>query len=211
MQVCEWHLCDESTNTKFCSRKCKSKYYVAKRRRSAQNTAVVYKGKKCLVCGYQGPSLVYDFHHLNPDEKNHDVNSMWTKSWNLLKEELDKCVMLCPICHRLHHGGLLDLSPHLPKNPSPEEGSMMVQNDGANLPSVLRTPERIHNCKTCGTPTAGCGERCRPCAAKLSPTRICWPSIEEIRERLSRQSFEELARDLGVSSNSIRKRLKNHG
>jgi len=39
-------------------------------------------------------------------------------------------------------------------------------------------------------------------------TKINWPSKEKLQELLDKNSFEEAARFLGVSSNAIRKRLK---
>lgn len=213
MQKCGWHSCNTETESKFCSRQCKSKHYVARRRSKAQDVAHTYKGGKCLVCEYQGPSLVYDFHHLDPNEKEHSLSSMWTKSWDRLREELDKCVMLCPICHRLHHGGLLDLTTHISKNPSPEEGLLLVQNSGFTLPSARKTSKATYKCGTCGSPTAGYSNICSPCAAKVrpNPTKIKWPPVDQIRDELALKSFEAVARDLGVSSNAIRKRLKTHG
>lgn len=211
MQACDWHLCHKETESRFCSRQCKSKHYVARRRSKSQSVAHIYKGGKCLVCEYQGPSLVYDFHHLDSNEKDHSVSSMWTKSWDRLREELDKCVMLCPICHRLHHGGLLDLTTHISKNPSPEEGLLLVKKSGITLPSVRKTSKVTSKCEICGVLTAGYSNNCKSCAARLSPTKIEWPPVEELRDRLTRTSFEGLARDLGVSSNAVRKRLKTYG
>lgn len=68
---------------------------------SNKQKAVEYKGGKCLDCGGIFPNYVYDFHHLDPNEKDHS----WSLgcSWRKVKEELDKCVMLCANCHRVRH------------------------------------------------------------------------------------------------------------
>lgn len=41
-------------------------------------------------------------------------------------------------------------------------------------------------------------------------TKIDWPTNEELLERLSKSNYSQLARELGVSDNAIRKRLRNH-
>lgn len=63
--------------------------------------AIEYKGSKCFDCGQKYDPCVYDFHHLNPEEKD----SSWSlhRSWNYLKQELDKCILLCANCHRIRH------------------------------------------------------------------------------------------------------------
>ena len=47
------------------------------------------------------------------------------------------------------------------------------------------------------------------CAAKLQPTKIIWPSIKELKERLNKSNYSKLGRELGVSDNAIRKHIKN--
>lgn len=69
--------------------------------------SVLYLGDKCKVCGKQFDSCVYDFHHLDPNTKDVDPSRLMSRSWENIKPELDKCVLLCANCHRLvHHGGL---------------------------------------------------------------------------------------------------------
>jgi hypothetical protein len=45
-------------------------------------------------------------------------------------------------------------------------------------------------------------------AETVRPTKIEWPTIAELQHNLTLMSFEELGRQLGVSGNAIRKRLK---
>ena len=48
-----------------------------------------------------------DLHHINPQEKDIDMFKFLkrTKCFNLekIKEELDKCILLCANCHREVH------------------------------------------------------------------------------------------------------------
>ena len=50
---------------------------------------------------------VFDFHHIDPDEKDIKVADwMGRIKWATLKKELDKCILLCSNCHRIHHAEL---------------------------------------------------------------------------------------------------------
>lgn len=46
-----------------------------------------------------------DFHHLNPTEKDFNISDRMT-SFEAIRPELDKCVLLCSCCHREVHDGL---------------------------------------------------------------------------------------------------------
>ncbi len=74
---------------------------VAKRRRKLKELAIEYKGGSCQVCGYDRYQGALEFHHLNPKEKKFGIaDKGYTRSWDEVKEELDKCVLVCANCHR---------------------------------------------------------------------------------------------------------------
>ncbi len=77
----------------------KRNYTIAERKLAC----VKLMGGKCFDCGKEYPHYVYDFHHLNPEEKEGLVNMQW--SWEHIVNELNKCVMLCSNCHRIRHHG----------------------------------------------------------------------------------------------------------
>jgi hypothetical protein len=81
----------------FCSA-CLSK----KRRRAIKLKAVEYKGGKCQNCGYNKCIGAMDFHHLDPQEKDFTISGNAGK-WETIKNELDKCVLLCKNCHAEQH------------------------------------------------------------------------------------------------------------
>ena len=94
--------------------KCRSAA-VTKRRISLKEKAVAYKGGKCenKDCGYNKCIAALEFHHLNPSEKDFAIgNEGQTRSWQKVKAEIDKCVLLCCRCHReVHAGESLNLNP----------------------------------------------------------------------------------------------------
>ena len=88
-------------------RKNKSKAVVDWRIRTKQNL-VDYKGGKCIVCGYNRYIGNLTFHHLDPNEKEFTISGK-TIGIDSLKKEVDKCVLLCHICHGEVHAGLIIL------------------------------------------------------------------------------------------------------
>lgn len=79
-----------------------------KRRNKVKEIAVEYKGGKCSVCGYDRCADALEFHHLDPSQKDFGISSKgYTRSWDKVKEELDKCILVCSNCHREIHSGLI--------------------------------------------------------------------------------------------------------
>jgi hypothetical protein len=75
------------------------------RRRELRRRAVAYLGGSCRICGYEKCTSAFDFHHVNALEKDFTISAKMT-SWDAIKAELDKCVLLCCRCHREVHDGL---------------------------------------------------------------------------------------------------------
>ena len=71
--------------------------------------AIEYKGGKCIICGYSKYVGALDFHHLNPEDKDFDISSLRSYTWEIIKNELDKCVCVCRNCHSEIHGGKLSV------------------------------------------------------------------------------------------------------
>lgn len=67
-------------------------------RRKNKIKAVAYKGGKCQNCGYKKSVYCLDFHHVNPEEKDFAIASV-TRRWEIIKRELDKCILVCRNCH----------------------------------------------------------------------------------------------------------------
>lgn len=63
---------------------------------------IEYKGGCCEKCGYNKCIEAMEFHHIDPMEKDFTISG---KSWSFerLKSEVDKCVLLCSNCHKETH------------------------------------------------------------------------------------------------------------
>ena len=60
------------------------------------------KSNGCAICGYDKCCNALDFHHVLPEDKKFQINAVnFSKySSNKLVDELNKCILLCCICHR---------------------------------------------------------------------------------------------------------------
>jgi len=73
------------------------------RRRRRKLEAIEYKGGKCQDCQQTFPVCVFDFHHVDPSQKDFTIGEHMDISEKKLRAELDKCVLLCSNCHRMRH------------------------------------------------------------------------------------------------------------
>ena len=106
---------------KWCSEPCRAKWrykndpvikdrntYTEQKARGYSNKwkALEYKGGKCQTCGENRPATLC-FHHRDPSEKsfNLDGRTFANRKWEFVKEEVDKCDLLCHNCHHMLHYG----------------------------------------------------------------------------------------------------------
>lgn len=81
---------------------------VTLRRRKLKQLLIEYKGGKCILCGYNKSPWAFDLHHLDNSKKEFGLSVRGlTRSWKKLKEEADKCVLVCSNCHREIHAGIV--------------------------------------------------------------------------------------------------------
>ncbi len=77
------------------------------RRKKIRVMAIEYKGGRCEKCGYTKCIDALEFHHIDPTKKDFTISSKgYTHSWEKVKFELDKCMILCANCHRELHAKL---------------------------------------------------------------------------------------------------------
>jgi hypothetical protein len=70
-------------------------------------------GCYCRSCGIYDHPVCMDFHHLNEDDKRDTVSrlSSFGYKWEVIQNEIDKCILLCSSCHRKIHEGLICFIP----------------------------------------------------------------------------------------------------
>lgn len=83
---------------KECVKENERKKYAEK-----QKEFILFKSNfSCKKCGEKRPYLL-DFHHKNPNEKDFTISDKARINLENIKEELDKCDVLCANCHREQH------------------------------------------------------------------------------------------------------------
>lgn len=91
-----------TSQQKWVCKKCRSQFTIAYRQK-VKLKCIEYKGGKCERCGYNKCVYALDFHHLNLKEKDFNISKKSYLSWDKIKAELDKCILVCANCHREIH------------------------------------------------------------------------------------------------------------
>lgn len=109
--VCKFPPCEnevrenpyKGANPLYCSKKCKNKQAVNELRKRRKEELVQLMGGKCQMCGFEGNSACFDFHHKIPEEKEFNISRNITLKLEKVKKELEKCELICANCHRTIH------------------------------------------------------------------------------------------------------------
>ena len=106
-----WNGPDRSENL---TRKTSKKYSEFSEERKKKNISSVLKrgterkkklielaGGGCVKCGYDKCDRALSFHHRDRKEKVFGLakNNLWSKSWDKILVEFNKCDLLCLNCH----------------------------------------------------------------------------------------------------------------
>ncbi len=92
--------CDHLEHCEYCKR-VSGKGYQERYTARKKELYLAYKDKPCVDCGNQCPSGVMDLHHRDPSTKEFNPSQYMTVGYDRLKQELDKCDVLCSNCHRV--------------------------------------------------------------------------------------------------------------
>ena len=83
---------------------------VAKRRKKVKEMAIDYKGGMCMLCGYKKCIQALELHHMDGSKKDFSISDKgYTRSWEKVKREIEKCILICANCHRELHAGIKQL------------------------------------------------------------------------------------------------------
>lgn len=93
----------------YADRREYMKRAVVKRRKAIRKKAVEYKGGKCSVCGYDRCQDALEFHHADGGKDFGISQDGLTRSWERVRNEIEKCILICANCHREEHARLRSL------------------------------------------------------------------------------------------------------
>ena len=165
----------------------KSSTMVSRRRRELKIKAVEYKGGKCSKCGYNKCINALQFHHVDRSTKEFGISSKgFSKSWDAIKKELDKCDILCSNCHAEEHS-----------------------NEVEEIPYTRFSKESIY-CSCCDKELKYKNKNnlCNTCYSITRRKVKNRPSKELLIEELKISNYTNIGKKYGVSDNTIRKWIK---
>lgn len=85
---------------------CKECKSVREKKLRKERAYILYseRGECCEVCNmhHSNPSF-FDWHHIDKETKKYEVKTMILSNWEKVLEEANKCIMVCPNCHREEH------------------------------------------------------------------------------------------------------------
>ncbi len=170
--------------------------------------AVHYKGGKCSRCGYDKCVRALSFHHRDPGGKDFSIGGVsW--AWGRIRNELDKCDLLCTNCHsEIHHEQSSRDS--RPLSVQIEDLLKRVRRPEADRERFVRRAReapRITHCGICEKLTKNkhfCSNSCRGFAHRVAVR----PSEQELLNLVETLPYTAVAKKYGVSDNAVRKWVK---
>ena len=163
-------------------------------------------GGKCQKCGYDKNYAALEFHHLDPNEKEFVWTRMRLKSWEVILEEIKKCILLCANCHREFHNPQAFFSKIDRENLYKENIEKEVN---ANAKGLKETGK----CLNCDNPVYGttyCSNACRGEATSKVKSEDR-PTKKQLEKMLETMSWCAIGRKYNVSDNAVRKWAKKLG
>lgn len=163
-------------------------YYAKQQERAIKRKLemIEYKGGKCERCGYSKNICALEFHHINPDEKEFQLDARRLSNTHIdkLKKEVDKCMLLCANCHReIHH----------PEFSEGELEKLLELYESKNV-KVLESKRRMSTCPVCGKEfewangKTFCSPECREASKH-------YPDKEEIRQKYQELKSQQKVAD----------------
>ena len=137
---------------------------------------IAYLGGHCQHCGYNRCMGALQFHHKDPKEKEFSISGR-SLSWDRIKAELDKCLLLCSNCHaEIHYKEI----------------------------NITLLPENVKStCSKCSKIITKGAQLCNSCFER--PKKIVWPDNVTLQALVKSTSLLQLSKYLGVSDNAIKK------
>lgn len=91
--------------TKNASVYCKpcTNQQAVERQQKLKQDAAAYLGGCCSQCGYNRYAAALELHHRDPSAKEFSLCYSKSTTFDKIKPELNKCILLCANCHREEH------------------------------------------------------------------------------------------------------------
>lgn len=157
-------------------------------------------GGKCKQCGYDKCMRALSFHHRDRKTKKFSLrlNELWSKSWETIVDEFNKCELLCVRCHIEEE----------------DKFSKINQNNYKEVIEKLskkywpKKEKKKRLCEQCGKEISKSAKRCEKCYKHKRRKIKNRPNKEIILKQINELGYCGTGRLYGVSDNAIRKWIK---
>lgn len=192
---------NNSRHRGYCKR-CSSEYHQNRLRR-VKIKMIQYKGgccEKCYLKLENSHYSVFDFHHLDPATKDPNFSGIKSQKWEKIKNEIDRCKLLCSNCHRLTHAEIslsfkIDDVIYQNNNIGKSLWSDVEENEGKKCECGKKINKLSNFCKDCYKKTIRRQDR---------------PQLSVLISEVSELGYRGTGKKYGVSDNSIRKWIKSY-
>jgi len=82
---------------------------------------------------------------------------------------------------------------------------LLCPNCHSQTPTFSTKRSRRRICPSCGANSSGVGIKCKKCYSEVHPTKIVWPSVDELTVMVDEKPIATIAKDLGVSGSAVAK------
>jgi len=171
------------------------------RKRLLEAELLEYECAWCNRSEWRGQELVLHIDHINGINNDNRIENLR---------------FLCPNCHsQTDTYGSKNIKIGRTKHTCDDCGSPCSAGakrciDCHHKQLAVASSSEPNSCKDCGTPISRKATRCKSCAGKARDTKVDWPSCAVLVERVRSRNYSAVARDLGVSDNAVRKRLRTY-
>lgn len=160
------------------------------RQRRIKQQMIDYKGGKCEICGYCKSTAAMDFHHKDPSKKDFTIAAAKNVSMSAkIKEELDKCMLLCANCHREIHSNIEFIEKEADVTLVMLEASPVVPGVSSMYRTLPEAKKHVHLCD-------------------YKPARKFEVSKEELEKLVWEMPTTHVCKLFNVSDKAISKRCK---
>jgi hypothetical protein len=170
---------------------------VTERRRNLKKQAINYLGGKCSICGYNKSVNALHFHHKDPTQKDFGISKS-IKSWEKIKIELDKCILLCANCHAEEHEKLFKIKFDSIKILPKQNKSIEYKCDYCGI-TLITYKSKIDRSKH-----IFCGTECK----KKYFTSYKWPSDNDLIKMAQTLSVDEICAKIKMGKSTVYRKLK---
>lgn len=176
------------------------KYNTIIRQTVFKELCVEYKGGKCEKCGYNKYIGALQFHHKDPSKKDFNISRCKNRVFDdSIKEELDKCNLLCANCH---------FEIHQVYNIKETKETWILYDKQKDLIRNSKIKKQLIDSKcVCGNQKSLKANKCVKCNNKNATER----NLEEVITKIKETNFVQAAKYFNITDNGLRKFLKSKG